>query len=157
LLGRFDQERRSLSQRYSLPLGQAISRYLNCLAVPGYEPGLDFEPNKGFANLQLRQGGEGFRFEELSGGMREQLNGALRLAIAEVLQPAYDGCLPLLFDDAFTNSDPTRQEGLRQMLQQGIARGLQIVLLSCTPELYAPLLSGGGRRHELVEPAGNGA
>lgn len=157
LLGRFDQERRSLSQRYSLPLSQAISRYLDCLAVPGYAPGLDFEPNKGFANLQLRQGGEGFRFEELSGGMREQLNGALRLAIAEVLQPAYDGCLPLLFDDAFTNSDPTRLEGLRRMLQQGIAQGLQIVLLSCTPELYTALLSGGGRRHELVEPSGNGA
>lgn len=157
LLGRFEQEQRSLSQRYSLPLGQAISRYLDCLAVPDYAPGLDFEPAKGFANLQLRQGGEGFRFEELSGGMREQLNGALRLAIAEVLQPAYDGCLPLLFDDAFTNSDPTRQEGLRRMLQRGIAQGLQIVLLSCTPDLYAPLLARGGQRHELGEPAGSGA
>lgn len=152
LLERFEQARRSLSQRYSLPLGQAIGRYLNCLAVPGYRPALDFEPSKGFANLQLRQGGEGFRFEELSGGMREQLNGALRLAIAEVLQPAYDGCLPLLFDDAFTNSDPSRQEGLRRMLEQGLGQGLQIVLLSCTPELYAPLLAGGGRRHELAEP-----
>jgi chromosome segregation ATPase len=156
LLGRFEQERRSLSQRYSLPLGQAIGRYLDCLAVPDYRPALDFEPSKGFANLQLRQGGEGFRFEELSGGMREQLNGALRLAIAEVLQPAYDGCLPLLFDDAFTNSDPCRQEGLRRMLQQGLGQGLQIVLLSCTPELYAPLLAGGGRRHELAEPSASG-
>jgi chromosome segregation ATPase len=156
LLGRLEQERRSLSQRYSLPLGQAIGRYLDCLAVPDYRPALDFEPSKGFVNLQLRQGGEGFRFEELSGGMREQLNGALRLAIAEVLQPAYDGCLPLLFDDAFTNSDPSRQEGLRRMLQQGLSQGLQIVLLSCTPELYAPLLAGGGRRHELAEPSASG-
>lgn len=149
LLERFDQERRSLSQRYSRPLGQAISRYLGCLAVAGYEPTLAFDPNRGFGNLQLRQGDEGFRFEELSGGMREQLNGALRLAIAEVLQPAYDGCLPLVFDDAFTNSDPTRQEGLRRMLQQGIQQGLQVVLLSCTPELYLPLLAAGGQRHRL--------
>lgn len=46
---------------------------------------------------------------------------------------------------------------LRQMLQQGIQQGLQIVLLSCTPELYAPLLASGGQRHQLEEPGGSGA
>jgi hypothetical protein len=149
LLEHFDRERRNLSRRYSAPLGQAVGRYLASLRRSGYEAALEFDPGQGFGNLQLRQGSEGFRFEELSGGMREQLNAALRLAIAEVLQPAYDGCLPLLFDDAFTNSDPDRQEGLRRMLQRGLAQGLQIVLLSCTPDLYDPLLEGGGRRLEL--------
>jgi DNA repair exonuclease SbcCD ATPase subunit len=157
LLERFDQARRALSNRYSLPLGAAISRYLACLAVSSYEPGLDFEPNRGFGNLQLRQEGEGFGFEELSGGMREQLNGALRLAIAEVLKPAYDGCLPLVFDDAFTNSDPIRHQGLQRMLRQGLDQGLQILLLSCTPELYGPLLEGGGQMHQLEEPNGANA
>ncbi len=152
LLEHFDRERRNLSRRYSAPLGQAVGRYLASLRRSGYEAALEFDPGQGFGNLQLRQGSEGFRFEELSGGMREQLNAALRLAIAEVLQPAYDGCLPLLFDDAFTNSDPDRQEGLRRMLQRGLAQGLQIVLLSCTPDLYDPLLEGGGRRLEL-QPA----
>lgn len=152
LLEQFDRERRNLSRRYSAPLGQAVGRYLASLRCSGYEAALDFEPSQGFGNLQLRQGSEGFRFEELSGGMREQLNAALRLAIAEVLQPAYDGCLPLLFDDAFTNSDPDRQEGLRRMLRHGLQQGLQIVLLSCTPELYAPLLEGGGQRLELPAP-----
>ncbi len=27
--------------------------------------------------------------------------------MADVLKGAHDGCLPLVFDDAFTNSDPS--------------------------------------------------
>ncbi|KMM17360.1 ATP-binding protein [Synechococcus sp. GFB01] len=149
LLRHLDEARRQLSERYSQPLTDAVTRYLDCLACPGYRPGLDFEPSAGLSNLQLSQGGEGFRFEELSGGMREQLNGALRLAMAELLQPAYDGVLPLLFDDAFTSSDPSRLSGLRRMLELAIEQGLQIVLLSCTPDLYAPLVQGGGMEHHL--------
>ena len=68
--------------------------------------------------------------------MREQLAGALRLALAEVLQPAYDGCLPLVFDDAFTNSDPQRLPGLRCMLRLAMEHGVQVVLLSCDPAAY---------------------
>jgi uncharacterized protein YhaN len=71
--------------------------------------------------------------------MREQLAAALRLAMAEVLQPAYDNCLPLVFDDAFTNSDPERLSGLGAMLRKGSEAGIQIVLLSCNPRDYAPL------------------
>jgi uncharacterized protein YhaN len=71
--------------------------------------------------------------------MREQLAAALRLAMAEVLQPAYDNSLPLVFDDAFTNSDPERLSGLGEMLRKGSEAGIQIVLLSCNPRDYAHL------------------
>jgi uncharacterized protein YhaN len=44
--------------------------------------------------------------------------------------------LPLVFDDAFTNSDPERLSGLGEMLRKGSEAGIQIVLLSCNPRDY---------------------
>jgi hypothetical protein len=137
LLERFHQAQAELSNRYSEPLRQAIGPYLQQLLPAGnLEPLLDFDPQQGFQNLQLRQHSQAFGFEHLSGGMQEQLAAALRLALAEVLQPAYDGCLPVIFDDAFTNSDRGRLAGLQRMLERGAQQGVQVVLLSCHPEDY---------------------
>jgi uncharacterized protein YhaN len=47
--------------------------------------------------------------------------------------------LPLVFDDAFTNSDPERLLGLGEMLRKGSEAGIQIVLLSCNSRDYAHL------------------
>ena len=133
------QARREIAERYSEPLGQAIGRYLTDLGPTQQQVSLGFDPKAGFGALQLQQGEQCFDFEELSGGMREQLAAALRLAMAEVLQPAYDNSLPLVFDDAFTNSDPERLSGLGAMLRKGSEAGIQIVLLSCNPKDYAAL------------------
>ena len=54
--------------------------------------------------------------------------------MAEVLAEAYDGSLPVLFDDAFANSDPERQAGVYRMLQKASEQGLQVILLTCDPE-----------------------
>jgi uncharacterized protein YhaN len=54
----------------------------------------------------------GFGFDVLSTGAREQFAAALRVTIAEVLVKAYEGTFPVLFDDAFANSDPERQAGV---------------------------------------------
>ncbi|MFS6828034.1 hypothetical protein [Cyanobium sp. ATX-6F1] len=83
--------------------------------------------------------------------MREQLASALRLALAEVLLPAYDGCLPLVFDDAFTNTDPQRLPLIRQMLALGVSRGVQVILLTCTPDDYLELSEPphGGRLESI--------
>ena len=70
----------------------------------------------------------------LSTGAREQFGAAWRIAIAEVLAEAYDGSLPVLFDDAFSNSDPERQQGVYRMLAQAAEQGLQVILLTCDPE-----------------------
>ncbi|WP_411870848.1 hypothetical protein [Vulcanococcus limneticus] len=136
LQARFHAAQTDLANRYSEPLGAAIAPYLAALGRDPRAPLLRFDPERGFQDLQLRQGSEAYDFEKLSGGMREQLAGALRLALAEVLQPAYDGCLPLVFDDAFTNSDPQRLPGLRRMLRLAIEHGVQVVLLSCDPAAY---------------------
>ena len=138
------QARGEIAERYSEPLGQAIGRYLSCLGLPLQQVSLGFDPKAGFGALQLQQGEQCFDFEELSGGMREQLAAGLRLAIADVLQPAYDNSLPLVFDDAFTNSDPERLSGLGEMLRKGSEAGIQILLLSCNPKDYAHLAEGLG-------------
>ncbi|MCP9808793.1 AAA family ATPase [Cyanobium sp. HWJ4-Hawea] len=144
LQGLFHQERSALAEQYSAPLKQAMDRYLEKLGGNPRATSLGFDPKAGFGELQLRQGQQGFAFEQLSGGMREQLAAALRLAMAEVLQPAYDNCLPLVFDDAFTNSDPERLLGLGRMVELGIAAGIQIILLSCNPEDYRSLAKARG-------------
>ena len=69
--------------------------------------------------------------------MKEQLTAALRLSIADVLKGSHDGCLPLVFDDAFTNSDPERVRIVKQMLSTAVDRGLQVILLTCDPRAYS--------------------
>ena len=68
--------------------------------------------------------------------MREQLAAALRLSMADVLKEAHNGCLPLVFDDAFTNSDPERIDLVKRMLSTAVDRGLQVILLTCDPAAY---------------------
>jgi hypothetical protein len=141
LLERFHRAQSTLANRYSEPLRAAITPYLAELASQPHQPLLAFDPQLGFHDLQLRQGEEAFVFERLSGGMREQLGATVRLAMAEVLKPAYADTLPLVFDDAFTNSDRERLVGLRRMLARGIHQGIQIVLLTCHPDNYTALLA----------------
>jgi len=141
LVGLFQQARRDLSQRYSDPLQLAIGTYLTHLNSD--DANLDFDPQRGFVDLRLQQGAQSYGFAQLSGGMREQLSAALRLALAEVLQPAYDNCLPIIFDDAFTATDATRLAGVHQMVRHGTHQGLQVILLSCNPQDYQPLSTAG--------------
>jgi len=143
----FRQVRGDLCHRYREPLQEAIGDYLGELAASTAE--LGFDPNQGFRDLRLRQGAEIYGFEQLSGGMREQLSAALRLALADVLSSAYQGCLPLVFDDAFTSADPNRLEGVQRMLRRGADQGMQIILLSCSPNDYRNLMAGGGSRIDL--------
>jgi hypothetical protein len=39
----------------------------------------------------------------------------------------------VLFDDAFTNSDPERQPGVYRMLHKASEHGLQVISLTCDP------------------------
>ena len=59
--------------------------------------------------------------------------------MAEVLATEFDGTLPLIFDDAFVNSDPERLERLQRMLDVAASRQLQVIILSCTPHDYVGL------------------
>jgi len=150
LLERFRSARSALADRYSQPLAQAIAGHLTSLEAGTDAALLQFDTARGFTALQLRQGSESFGFEKLSGGTREQVAAAVRLALAEVLAPAYDGVLPLVFDDAFTNSDPQRLQGLSRMLERASSQGVQVLLLSCTPNDYADLARRIGSQVNLA-------
>jgi DNA repair exonuclease SbcCD ATPase subunit len=132
----FLEAQADLSTRYSEPLAQAIGTYLRPLVPDGPVARLNYDQGRGFQGLQLRRGQEFYDFNVLSGGMREQLAAALRLSMADVLKDGHDGCLPLVFDDAFTNSDPERIGLVKSMLNAAVERGLQVILLTCDPSAY---------------------
>ena len=135
----FTEAQADLSSRYSEPLAQSIGTFLRPLIPDGPVAQLEYDQARGFGGLQLRRGGEFYDFQQLSGGMKEQLAAALRLSMADVLKGNHDGCLPLVFDDAFTNSDPERVQIVKQMLGTAVDRGLQVILLTCDPGQYSGL------------------
>lgn len=134
----FRDEQQRLSERFTEPLIGKIGDYLDCLFGPEGRAVLKLQDGV-FQGLELiRQAGP-FPFEVLSGGAREQLAAAVRLAIAEVLAENHGGSLPLVFDDAFANSDPERVQSLHRMLELAARRGLQIIILTCNPADYSSL------------------
>lgn len=134
---------RATAQRFVEPLSAKAEGYLACLFGPGVRVRLDWNPEQqAFAMLRVDRsaGGQGvFEFAALSGGTREQVGIAMRLAMAEVLAAAHDGCLPVVLDDAFANADPVRVQALQRMLYLAADRGLQVIVLSCTPADYRTL------------------
>jgi DNA repair exonuclease SbcCD ATPase subunit len=137
----FLAEQKSLSERFTRPLAAKISGYLACLFGPGARAELTLQGGnfQGLRLIRSEYGGGVFQFENLSGGTREQLAAAVRLALAEVLAETHDGCLPVVFDDAFAYSDPERVQELQRMLDLAANRGLQIIVLTCNPADYADL------------------
>lgn len=137
LLKRFQDARADLSRRYSSPLKASINHFIApLLRQPGDSTELRFDAKDGLRDLRLQRSGQSMEFSQLSGGLKEQLNAAVRLAMAQTLSAAHDGCLPLLFDDAFTNTDPERLAAVRCMLRRAVDVGLQVVILSCDPDPY---------------------
>jgi DNA repair exonuclease SbcCD ATPase subunit len=132
----------ALDAQYTQPLLERVGVYLASMFEHG-------------ARLELKKEGEGFAeptlvrpnskdpyptpFESLSGGAKEQVATAIRLATAEILAENFGGSLPIVFDDAFAFTDRQRVQQVIRMLDLGANRGLQIILLSCTHEDYANL------------------
>lgn len=147
----FQAEQQALADRFTAPLARKISGYLECLFGPGARAEVKLKDNE-FAELQLvrpAHGSGAFDFDALSGGAKEQLAAAVRLAMAEVLAEAHEGCLPVVFDDAFAYADPQRVHRLQRMLDLAASRGLQVIVLTCTPGDYAAL----GAKQRLLSPA----
>lgn len=139
-----EEEQNAMGSQYTAPIINRIGRYLSAVFPEAPEASLIYDARGGFQELQWRRGSESaFTFDVLSTGAREQFAASLRVAMAEVLAEAYDGCLPVLFDDAFANSDPDRQAGVYRMLQQAADQGLQVLLLTCDPERSQAITNAG--------------
>ncbi|TCD48343.1 AAA family ATPase [Chlorobium sp. N1] len=150
----YRQEQAEDARRFSRPLALKISGYLRTMFGPDLEASVTYG-GQSFGDIRIqRGGGEAIGFGSLSGGMREQVSAAVRLSIAELLAEGYDGSLPVVFDDAFTNTDPDRVRLLQRMLDRAASNGLQIIILSCHPEAYAGL---GATQHLLKRTAGEEA
>jgi len=136
----FQEQQQQLSDRFSQPLAGKISGYLQNLF--GAETQVSITLDDGtFRDIRVVRPGESvpLSFDNLSGGTREQVAAAVRLAMAELLAANYDGKLPVVFDDAFAYSDPERVKTLQRMLDMAAENGLQIIVLSCNPADYAGL------------------
>ncbi len=83
-------------------------------------------------------------FEQLSGGIREQLALIVRFALAETL--ANDDTLPIVLDDPLVNTDPERLQTMIDIFAFA-ARNLQLIILSCHESKYDCL--GEERRFRL--------
>lgn len=134
-------EQKALAEQFTGPLAAKISTYLECLFGAGARAVVSLEDNtfRGLRLIRPTHGPGAFDFENLSGGTREQVAAAMRLAMAEVLVSGHDECLPLVFDDAFAYSDPERVQILQRMLDHAAVRGLQIIVLTCNPSDYGTL------------------
>jgi len=128
------------SDQLAAPLRAKAEDYLAAMFGKGTRVSLALaDDGEGFSDLRVTRPGvasNSFSFSELSGGTQEQVAAAMRLAMAEILAGGSGGCLPIVFDDAFTNSDPERIGMLQRMLDHAATRGLQVIVLSCNPADY---------------------
>ena len=122
------------TERYLAPLVQAMQPTFSALFR-----GVTLEMDTQFALTGLtRQRAE--KVEHLSDGTREQIAVLVRLGFAELLHKRGAPAI-LVLDDALSFSDSQRLETLFDVLAEAATR-LQIVLLTCHAEQFAPL---GGR------------
>jgi energy-coupling factor transporter ATP-binding protein EcfA2 len=71
----------------------------------------------------------------LSGGEKEQLYLATRLALAEYLIPAGSGKHPVVLDDFLTATDDVRMSRIKELVETMTER-FQFLILTCHPERY---------------------
>lgn len=136
----FEEQQKVLADLFTQPLAERISDYLKGIFGPSARAVVAIE-DRAFKGIQLvrPEHAGALSFDVLSGGTREQVAAAVRLAIAEVLAVDHGGSLPVVFDDSFAFSDPNRVQNLQRMLDLAATRGLQVIVLTCNPSDYAAL------------------
>ena len=136
----FTKSQESITRSITQPIADRVCGYLECIYGRGVRVDVDWSDSGTSNTIRItRPGTPQFAFGTLSGGAREQVAAAVRLATAEILATAHNGCLPILFDDSFAYSDKDRIQSLQSMLELAANRGLQVLVLSCTPSDYIGL------------------
>ena len=152
LAGLFAAKKRDVESQFVAPLTARVTDYLRTILGPDTTVDIAYSGGR-FDKLSVARGEFGnvtWDFSQLSGGTKEQVAAAFRLAMAEILAAGHDGTLPIVFDDAFTNADDDRQHRLQRLLDLAADRGLQVIIFSCTPQDYAGL---GASHISLAGPA----
>lgn len=135
----FAEKEQNLAARFTQPLLERVVAYLGVIFGKGVSVIVDYETGR-LTGLRVSRAGYGdgaYDFDSLSGGTKEQVATAFRLAMAEILAADHDGSLPVVLDDAFAYSDGGRVQAVQRMLDLAASRGLQVIVLSCNPDEYA--------------------
>jgi len=129
------------------PVAEEASKIFRLIAGAKFE-GIEIDSDLCITGIRRKEAPYSVPLEKLSGGEREQVYLALRIALAKVLtQP--DGSRELLvIDDALAATDQERLERAMQVLQ-GLSDKIQTLVLTCHPERYSAL---AGLRMIEVEP-----
>ena len=115
------------------PLQEALRPLLRRV-LPDAEAAFEVDDKAGlaFGRLERTDVADGRAVEDgfdlLSGGTREQVGVAVRLAMAQVL--AHDEPLTVMLDDAFVNTDDARHQRVIEMIHD-VAPPLQVLLFTC--------------------------
>jgi hypothetical protein len=134
----FQTAQEDLAKQYAAPLRNKVREYLRPLFGAGV--GVRFQVHQDrFDALALGRAGDEFAFNDLSGGTKEQVSVAFRLAMVEILAARFAYTLPIVLDDAFAYSDPERLPRVHGMLDRAARNGVQVIILSCTPGDYLGL------------------
>lgn len=134
----FAEKKAEIEAQFVAPLAERVAGYVRCLFGAAATVSIGYAGDM-FTTLELSRpelGGVAMPFRRLSGGAREQLAAAFRMAMAEILAKEHGGCLPIVFDDAFVNADPSRLAGIQAMLDRAADQGLQVIVLSCNHRDY---------------------
>ncbi len=137
----FTAKKEEVESQFVAPLTSRVADYMRTLFGPDTAVDITYAGGR-FEKLSVARGEFGnvtWDFSQLSGGTKEQVAAAFRLAMAEILAEGHNGTLPIIFDDAFTNADDDRQQKLQRLLDLAADRGLQVIVFSCTPDDYAGL------------------
>jgi hypothetical protein len=134
LHGTLTRHRDAAHRTYVRPYTEALEELGRQVYGPGFAVTVDDE--LGLASRTLD--GATVSFAELSGGAKEQLGILARLAVARLVDPTQG--VPVVIDDALGYSDPRRLRRMGEVLGAvGVADGLQVILLTCTPERYSSI------------------
>ena len=143
----FSNAQSAVSETVTQPIADRVGGYLECMFGKGVRVSVELTDSEKSTISITRPNAHTFSFDSLSGGAKEQVAAAVRLATAEILAADHDSCLPILFDDAFAYADDDRIQSLQTMLDLAASRGLQIIVLTCTPGDYIGLGAKEKRLH----------
>lgn len=119
-------------QRFLAPVVEKATPYLQAI-----RPGTQLSMTTNLEVDAVTRAGASEKFQQLSGGTREQLSVIVRLALAKVL--AKDGAaLPLILDDTMGWTDDDRFLQMVRILRNA-AKEMQLIILTCHPSRFTRL------------------
>ncbi len=130
-------QRRNLVDSLVGPVQQRAVQFLHRIVDEKFGD-LEFDQQFAATGIYPRAQEEAVPLTQLSGGEREQVHFAVRLALAEIAFP--DGNQLIVLDDVFTFTDRGRLARVATILAE-LSERFQVVLLTCHPERYQELAS----------------